>query len=411
MLLGSNWDNSSNCSSRATNCNNFSSNANANIRARGTSDTGVRPSAGTCAVAKPKHTEKDSSGLVAGAKVRGITKMKRHGNLFEKICDMDNLRLAFKRASKGKHWQRKVREVEENLDEHLQRIQTMLREHTFTTADYRQKYIYEPKKRLISILPFYPDRIIQHAVMLVLEPIWDSLMINESFACRKYKGQHRASSLCKKYAMKYEYCMQFDVSKFYPSIPHEPLKALLRKKLKDNDLLWLLDDIIDSGEGDVGVPIGNYLSQWFGNLYMNELDMYAKHGLRIKAYVRYCDDFLVFSDDKEELKAVGDKLEAFCREVLCMRLSRKNLFHTYQGVDFVGYRHFSCGKVLLRKRTAKRMRKRLERLLLRMESGRAYDRDKARSSVASADGWMSHANTYHFKEAVKMWRMKGILYA
>ena len=334
--------------------------------------------------------------------------MKRKGNLFAKIVAMENIDKAFHNAAKGKHWQRQVKVAEENKEALLVELQQSLIGHTFHTSPYKTKWIYEPKKRLIFILPFYPDRIVQHAVMQILEPLWDKLMIHNSFACRKGKGQHKASDVCKKYAMKYEYCVQCDIRKFYPSIRHDLIKTLLRRKIKDKELLWLLDDIIDSAEGGKNVPIGNYLSQWLGNLFMNELDTYVKQELKVKAYLRYCDDFLFFGDDKEVLKDVADKAEQFCNDVLDLQLSKKSLFHTWQGVDFVGYRHFHSGKVLVRKRTAQRIMKKLKRLPDKLKHGR-IGREKARSVVASAKGWLQHANTYNLQQKLEMWRLKGMV--
>ena len=408
MKLGSNWDNSSNCGSRCANCNNFSANgSNANISARGTSDTGSASSAGGYALAMPKHAEGRFGWLVVIANVRR-TNLKRHGNLFSKIAEMDNLMVAFHNAAKGKRWQRQIQVAERDEEKLLFALKESLSNHTFKTSAYRKKWIFEPKKRQIFILPFYPDRVVQHAIMQVLEPIWDKLMIHNSFACRKSKGQHKASVVCKHYAMRYEYCVQCDISKFYPSIPHKKLKTLIRRKIKDKDLLWLLDDIIDSAEGDRNVPIGNYLSQWFGNLYMNDLDTFVKQTIHVKPYLRYCDDFLFFGDEKETLKLIADKAEQFCNDILDLRLSKKNLFHTYQGVDFVGYRHFHSGKVLVRKRTAKRIMQKLKKLPAKLKSGR-IQKDKARSVIASADGWLCHANTYHMRESMELWKLKGLV--
>ena len=359
-------------------------------------------------MAKPKHAEKEALRASNDRERQESKHLKRHGNLFEKIYDMDNLEAALHNASKGKHWQRKVRKVEAERESYLAELQYMLKSHSFTTSGYKTKYIYEPKKRLISVLPFYPDRIVQHAIMLVMEPIWDRMMIYDSYACRKGKGQHKASNRCREHAIRYEYCMQFDISKFYPSIPHKQLKEVIRRKVKDKELLWLLDDIIDSADGDVGVPIGNYVSQWFGNLYLDRLDTYVKQELGVSAYLRYCDDFLVFSDDKEWLKHIGDAVERFCKEKLLLRLSRKNLFHTWQGIDFVGYRHFRSGKVLVRKRTAKRIMRKLKSLGKHIEK---CNREKARSVVASAKGWLIHANTYNMRESMELWKLEGMLTA
>ena len=327
--------------------------------------------------------------------------MKRHGNLFSMIVSRDNLILAYEHAKRHKKWRRAVHTFEKHKEERINELHDSLVLHTFHTSKYKTKKIYEPKERLIYVLPFYPDRIVQHAIMNVLEPIWDNLLIYDCYSCRKGKGQHKASQRCIVNCKKYEFCMQFDIHKFYPSINHKILKNIIRKKIKDKNVLWLLDDIIDSIDGECNVPIGNYLSQWFGNIYMNELDMYVKHVLKIKTYERYCDDFLIFGNDKELLKRAGDLIERFIKEKLSLSLSKKSLFHTYQGVDFLGYRHFSSGKILVRKRTAKRMKKKIrtnkyEFLTCRKQ---AY---KIRSTVGSIKGWLCHANTYNLQVAIKL---------
>ncbi len=327
--------------------------------------------------------------------------MKRHGNLYEKIYDMDNLRYAFKRASQHKHSKPYVKEIEDNLDYYLTEIQTSLKEGTYKTAPYRTKYIYEPKKRLIYILPFYPDRIVHHAIMNVLEPIWDNLMYYHSYACRKGKGQHRGSRVCAEYVRKYKYCLQCDVSKFYPSINHAILKKIIRKKIKDERLLVLLDKIIDSVEGEKNVPIGNYLSQWFGNIYLNELDTRAKDVYKSKAYVRFCDDFLFFSSSKDELNAIKRDLSTWLGDTLGLTLSECSLFPTSQGVDFLGYRHFP-NKILLRKSTAKRDKKKVIELWDEVNNNDNIDYDKALSIIQSMRGWMKHAQSHNLNKAMKL---------
>lgn len=203
--------------------------------------------------------------------------MKRHGDLWNKIIDKDNLLLAFKKAKRHKSWQQKVIKVEQNLEEMIEKLRESLINGTYKTSGYRQKKIYEPKERTIYILPFYPDRIVHHAIMNILEPIWDKLFISHSYACRKNKGQHKGSIKCMEYVRKNRFCLKCDISKFYPSINHEILKRIIRKKIKCKRTIKLLDEIIDSIDSPTNVPIGNYLSQWFGNLYLNELDMFLKH--------------------------------------------------------------------------------------------------------------------------------------
>jgi len=320
---------------------------------------------------------------------------------------MDNIELAYSKAKRRKTWKRSVKKVEKNREKLLKKIQNMLTNHTYKTSAYHTKIIHEPKERLIYILPFYPDRIIHHAVMNVLEPVWDSLLISDTYSCRKGKGQHKASRKCMQYVKKYEYCMQFDIRKFYPSLHHETLKKIIRKKIKDKEVLMLLDEIIDSTHTERNVPIGNYLSQWFGNIYMNEVDMFVKHELRIKPYIRYCDDFLIFGDNKKEMHEIADEIEQFLDSKLKLSLSKKNLFHTTQGVDFLGYRHFKSGKILIRKSTAKRMKKRIKKLKWELKTKR-ITRDRVMSVLGSISGWLKHANTHNLSISLHLKELKEL---
>ena len=212
--------------------------------------------------------------------------MKRHNNLFEQIVSIENIKLAAAKAKKGKMWQDTIKRFEKDEEQNLVKLRHSLEDQTFTTSAYKIKRIYEPKERDIYVLPFYPDRIVQHAIMNVLEPIWDNLFIHNSYACRKGKGQHRGSTKCAEYVRKNKYCLKCDIKKFYPSINHDILFNIIKKKIKCKKTLNLLHDIIYSIEGETNTPIGNYTSQWFGNLYLNELDMYVKHVLKILTRLR-----------------------------------------------------------------------------------------------------------------------------
>jgi len=331
--------------------------------------------------------------------------MKRHGNLFDKIADLDNLRLAHQKARRRKSWHRAVVRFEQDTEGNLQRIQESLIEKTFTTSPYTIKEIFEPKRRLIYVLPFSPDRIVQHAIMNVLEPIWDGLMLPTSYACRRGMGVQAGSRQVMEYARRYRYCLQGDVSKFYPSMDHAVLSGIVRQKVKCRDTLWLLDDIIHSIPGGTNVPIGNYTSQWFGNLYLNELDQWIKHQHHVKAYLRYCDDFCLFHDDKAVLRGLAGEIRTFVADRLKMRLSKLNLFPVAQGVDFLGYRHFR-NYILLRKRTAKRVKARLRALPGLLAAGRITP-ERYRSSIASTMGWIKWANSRNLALALdldNLWR-------
>jgi RNA-directed DNA polymerase len=321
--------------------------------------------------------------------------MKRYGNLYSKIVEIENIRLAYKCARKGKSWQNTVKIFEKNLSNNLLYIQELLKNKTFTTSKYRRKIIKEPKRREIFILPFNPDRVVQHALMNIVEPIWDNLFIYDSYACRKNKGIHKASQRTMRAVRNNKYCLKMDISKFYPSIIHDILFKIIKRKIKCKDTLWLLRDIIYSVGNGENVPIGNYTSQWLGNLYLNELDHFLKHNCNIKYYIRYCDDFCVYGNDSKTLKNIKSVIGNFLSSRLKLKFSKADVFSVKQGVDFVGYRHFP-GYVLLRKSTAKRVKRRLKKLPQRLKDG-LITKEQFRSSVASTWGWLKWANTYNLR--------------
>lgn len=335
--------------------------------------------------------------------ISGGDPIKRHGNLFKHIVDLENIYVAYKNARRGKGWQDTIKRFEEKLDENLIAIQRSLVDHTFTTSSYRSKTIYEPKQREIYILPFAPDRIVQHALMQVVEPIWESLFIDTSFACRKGKGIHAGSSKTMEYVRRNKYCLKCDISKFYPSVHHDILSNLIRRKIKCSETLWLLDDIINSFPGETNVPIGNYTSQWFGNLYLNELDMFVKYNLKCRDYLRYCDDFCLFADDKKYLNECAREIEEYLWARLKLKYSKCRLFPVSLGVDFLGYRHFPQ-YILLRKSTAKRVKKRLGKLPKLLRRG-YITTEQFRSSIASTIGWLKWAKTKNFQMSIELERL------
>lgn len=332
--------------------------------------------------------------------------MRRHGNLFANIASMENLEMAYARAKKGKAWQNTVMRFDQDKEENLRGILLSLQDKTFTTSPYRVKMIHEPKTREIYILPFSPDRIVQHAVMNILEPIWDNLFIHDSYACRVGKGAHAGSRRVMGFVRQYRYCLKCDVSKFYPSVDHDVLFGIIKKKIKCRDTLWLLERIIYSAPGGKNVPIGNYTSQWFGNLYLNELDHLLKTEHKCGAYVRYCDDFVVFHDDKRHLHAMAAVVRNFVADELKMTLSKCSVFPVSQGVDFLGYRHFRKF-ILLRKTTAARVKRRLSRLPDMMARG-LITKEQARSSLASTEGWLRWANTHHLVKSLRLEELKEL---
>ena len=330
--------------------------------------------------------------------------MRRHGNLWEKITDSENIRLAFHKAALHKSSHINVQKTKEKLEERLENIRLSLINKTFTTSNYWEKIVYEPKKRVIYILPFYPDRIVQHALMNLVAPIWDKLFIHDSYACRDKKGLHVGSIRTMEFVRRNKYVMKCDISKFYPSVDQDILMEIIKKKIKCPDTLWLFENIVRSFPGGKNVPIGNYTSQWFGNLYMNEADQFVKHDLQAKYgridYIRYCDDFCLFNNDKKILKLCREELREFLDKKLKLKFSKCDIFPISRGVDFLGYRHFD-NYILLRKRTTKRVRKRLVALPGLFER-KKITAEQFRSSVASTWGWLKHANTHNLQVAIQL---------
>ena len=205
--------------------------------------------------------------------------MKRIGYLYEKIYDLDNLILAERKARRGKSKQYGVREFDKNPMDNIINLYYILLNKEYRTSEYIVFKIKDPKEREIFRLPYYPDRIVHHAIMNILEPIFVKCFTVNTYSCIKGRGILLCLNNLKKALKDKEntkYCLKLDIQKFYPSVDNEILKKLLRKKFKDEDLLNLLDEIIDSSQG---LPIGNYLSQYFANFYLTYFDHYIKAGI------------------------------------------------------------------------------------------------------------------------------------
>lgn len=324
--------------------------------------------------------------------------VRRYGDLWKKVIDPANIALAYRKARRGKSKLRGVKNFEKDVEGNLERIRSSLVNKTFHTAPYTSHIIYEPKQRTIYALPFNPDRVVQHALINVLAPIWTSQFIHDTYACIEGRGIHAGSRRCMEFARQNTYCLKMDISKFYPSICHELLRMLVRRKIKGEDILWLLDDIINSFPGPTNVPIGNLTSQWFGNLFLAELDHYIKHILKIKHYLRYCDDFIIFSNDKTELHKYAQLIREFCWNRLHLKLSKADVFPTRHGIDFLGYRHFPSGYMLLRKSTAKRLRRKMDSKWFQHQPP-----EYQLAFYASMYGWAIHSNCFNFLNSVKLY--------
>jgi hypothetical protein len=315
--------------------------------------------------------------------------MKTYRNLWDQLVSKENFELAVKRALRKKKKTRELLRFIDNRAELTERARQIVISGNFRTSEYRHKTVYEPKQREISVLPFFPDRIIHHAFMNVLIPIWDRMFCSDSYACRTGFGIHRASKRVMQFVRRSKYFLQCDVRKFYYSIDHEILFAAISRKIRDKRLLVVVKDVIDSTAQGSGIPIGNFCSQWFGNLYLHDLDMFVKHELRAADYIRYCDDFCLFSDDKKELRRWLDEIRNFIWDKLRLTFSHAEIAPVSSGVDFLGYRHFR-NRVLLRKSAATRIRRRLRNIMANPDRLRGNP-DRARGRVASTLGWIMHS--------------------
>lgn len=251
---------------------------------------------------------------------------------------MDNLLLAHKNARKGKSKYKAVKLVDENVQRYCEEIRKMLVNKTFTTSEY-DMFIKNDrgKEREIYKLPYYPDRIIQHAIMQVLEPIWKSTLIADTYQSIKGRGVHKVLPKVVKAVQQdnIEYCLKMDVQKFYPSINKDIMKKVVRRKIKCKDTLWLLDNIINSSVN--GLPIGNYISQYLGNLYLSELDHKVKEEIGVKYYYRYCDDIIVLAQSKKELHSIRSYVNLELQNVKLVLKQDYRVYPTIQGVDVLGY--------------------------------------------------------------------------
>lgn len=343
--------------------------------------------------------------------------MKRHGHLFEQLVSFENLLAAAQAARRGKRFKANVAQFDFDLERELFALQQELRSQTYRPGPYRTFTIREPKARLISAAP-YRDRVVHHALCRVIEPIFDRTFIRDSYACRVGKGTHLAVDEFAQHARRFQYVLKCDLAKYFPSIDHEILVGLLARKIKDPLVLWLIRAIVDASneqefvcrhfDGDDlfspierrrGIPIGNLTSQFFANVYLNGFDHFVKERLRCAAYLRYCDDFVVFGQDKRALGTVKAAMGEYLAGLRLTLHPRKcQVWPTQTGVDFLGYRVFPTHR-RLRATTAKRAIRRLRAKAWACVRG-ALSLDRWRQSWASWLGHAQHADTYGLRRAV-----------
>ena len=338
--------------------------------------------------------------------------------MYDQLCSWDNLLLAYQKASKGKRGGSSVALFEHRLEDHLIDIQSELLNHTYAPGRYASFYIHDPKKRLISAAPFR-DRVIHHALCNLVEPIFERSFVFDSYANRVGKGTHRALDRCQQFARRHPFALQCDVKQFFPAIDHAILRAILRRKITDERVLWLADKIMQSGSGILGdeydmtyfdgddllaasrprgLPIGNLTSQFWANCYLNPFDHFIQRELRCPAYIRYVDDFVLFADDKETLWAWKKSL---VNRLAHYRLTIHAGAHpkpVNDGLPFLGFVVFPHQRKLKRRKGVHFLRRLRTRMAQYANNEIALD-----DLTASVQGWINHVrygNTVGLRRAV-----------
>lgn len=283
---------------------------------------------------------------------------KRYKNLFSRITDTDNLRMAYLNASRGKRMSHGYLAFREESEPRLALIEQRLLTGTWTASPYRQFYVFEPKRRLISA-PTFADRVVHHAVIQVIEPIFDATFLPTSFACRTGKGTHAGVKWVQAQLRQnlYTQYLKTDFRAFFPSVDRAILHQQYTRKISDQRTLDLLTRIIPPGGR--GIPIGALTSQLSANIYANPLDHYLHHELRVP-FARYMDDIVVLGHDRIQMREVKDAIETFANEQLHLSISRWTAQSTDRGIDWLGYRVWATHK-LLRKSSVTRAKRKIRR--------------------------------------------------
>ncbi len=333
---------------------------------------------------------------------------KKIKNCFDKNLTFDKLLQAHKRARLHKTYKREVIRFELDLENNIYNLLNNIKSGRYRLGKYYEFKIYEPKERIINALP-YVDRIVhQWYVEEFIKPYIVPKFINTTFACLKDKGTHKAveevQRQIRKYHRKYDsfWILKCDISKFFYSIDPDVLYEIMKKYIADKKLLkfthLLIFDNRPNPDG-VGIPIGNYTSQFFANIYLNELDQYVKRVLKVECYTRYMDDFIILAKTKKECIELKKKVETFLNDVLHLSLNNKSRYYPYSmGVNFCGYRIFTTHR-LLRLNSKKKIKKNVKKWNKLYEKNK-LDIPQALSSLTSWVGHASHCNSYKLQQKI-----------
>lgn len=342
--------------------------------------------------------------------------MITYNNLFNQVYTIENLKLAYKNAKKGKSKKIYVKNFEKNVEKNLNQLQSELLNKTYYPSNLNRFTIYDPKTRIIHS-SIFRDRIVHHAIINILNPIYDKIFIYDSFASRKNKGTHKAVNRFEYFIRKVSngrliknarnnnqiigYCLKADFRKYFDTVNQEILIKIIEKKIKDTDLIDLIKLVLSNFEIEkgIGMPLGNYTSQFFANIYLNELDYYIKKTIGVKFYIRYVDDFIILHKDKRVLEYYLEHIKNF---LPCLKIKlhpdKTEIIPLRNGITFLGYRVFYNFK-LLRKRNIRYFRRKLHKNL---EDYRNYliDDKRLECKIQGWFGYAKFANTFNLRNKI-----------
>jgi len=340
--------------------------------------------------------------------------MKIYKNVFENIISLENLFSAWDKFKSDKQKKRDVQRFEWELEENIFKLHRDLKYRRYKHGAYTSFYIHDPKQRHIHKATVR-DRVLHHAVFAVLNSIFEPTFISNSFSCRVNKGTHKGIDVLDKIirqvssnSFKPCFVLKCDIKKFFETIDHRILLNIIGKRIKDDNAMWLLEEIIGSLASKYstvferkGLPIGNLTSQLFANIYLNEFDQFVKHKLRVKRYIRYTDDFIIVAEDRSYLEDVISPVRAFLLDNLVLDLHPKKITirKFRQGVDFLGYvilPHYR----LLRTKTKQRIIRKLKERVREYNNG-LISKQTLEQSLQSYLGVLSHADSHRLGNDLK----------
>ncbi|MFH1308655.1 MAG: reverse transcriptase domain-containing protein [Patescibacteria group bacterium] len=326
-------------------------------------------------------------------------------NNYDDLITLENLFLSWKEFKKGKSKRKDVQEFEFNLEDNIFQLYYELKDKTYKHSNYSSFFIQDPKLRHIHKAKI-KDRIVHHLIAKYLEQVFNKSFIFDSYSCRKNKGTHKAVNRLKSFCLKKSknnkinfYYLKCDIKKFFDNLDHNILINILKRKIEDKDILNLIEEIINSFYK--GIPLGNLTSQWFANIYLNELDRFIKHKLKIKYYLRYTDDFVILNKSKKDLEKLISVIEKFLRTNLKLSLHPDKItIRKYnQGIDFLGYVVLPY-YIVLRTKTKKRIFKKIKLRIKQFKNNQIVEQC-LNQSIQSYFGVLKHCNSYKLRRELE----------